>query len=686
MKKRLFLLIVVLAAVALLQQSRSHAQDSVRSVITSENAAQVNPVAVLEHEPFTVFMAFDANSQWLLTDDFDAGSTLWNVETWQPDPHDLATARGFTFDGTGLFDQSVSDITLESLQSTGDTASRFATPDETIRSVAVSQHYLAASTQSDFLHVWALDSGDELAVLPVDDDEAVHLMFDPTETVLLYAPQHGDVIRLWEIGDANQQQRVVQGQMPAAFSPNGMLLAHVDRSNTVTIRSVLQILNEQPESVVTTLEGHFGPINDLAFSPDGAVVASASNDGTVSLWNPLNGDELHILTGHTQAVHGIAFHPTEPLLASASGDGTVRLWNSETGEALAILDAKDGWMGNVLFSPDGSLLAAHGGHQYIYIWGMGAAADLPEIEVIEAASEAPLFATEGVTGTALSDLSANQGSCTIKTGEQVQAIGQAADGAVLLYAGGGSCEGMVWVEDAQFAWKTSLTLPIVARQTTAPLLRITNYEEICANAGGQTRLNTQAALTAYPPTYLPPTLQSTLATGINVVICHEYPQVTIENCHKIGRGNYSYIYIRKRVDQIVTLVDYASGQVVAQQRFNGGEPPPCPTRAVRGEGLSDPPPVQEWVSWVLGVLYDNPNAASRTVVATETLNVRAAPNTRGEIITTLPHNTPVNLIARNAAGDWVLALLPDMSQGWLFTDYLTLAIQTDITALPVLEQ
>jgi cytochrome c len=73
------------------------------------------------------------------------------------------------------------------------------------------------------------------------------------------------------------------------------------------------------------LDGHTGPIVDLALSPDGKTLASASWDHTVRLW-PLNGGVPRVLEGHTQNVNGVAFSPDGKQLISAGYDNTLRIW------------------------------------------------------------------------------------------------------------------------------------------------------------------------------------------------------------------------------------------------------------------------------------------------------------------------------------------------------------------------
>ena len=80
--------------------------------------------------------------------------------------------------------------------------------------------------------------------------------------------------------------------------------------------------------------GHTAGVDSVCVSPDGRRILSASDDGTVRLWDLETGAELRCFRGHSQFVHAVAFLPDGKRLVSGSRDRTVRIWDAETGEEL----------------------------------------------------------------------------------------------------------------------------------------------------------------------------------------------------------------------------------------------------------------------------------------------------------------------------------------------------------------
>jgi hypothetical protein len=143
----------------------------------------------------------------------------------------------------------------------------------------------------------------------------------------------------WEKGDV-AVARAVLGQVPGPLR-----------------RWEWRYLRRAFEGSLFSFYGHTTKVYGVAFSPDGARLATTSRDGTARLWDARTGAPLLVLRGHTDMVQGVAFSPDGTRLATANWDGTARLWDTRTGAALLTIHRITGTVQGIAFSPDGTRLA-----------------------------------------------------------------------------------------------------------------------------------------------------------------------------------------------------------------------------------------------------------------------------------------------------------------------------------------
>lgn len=198
------------------------------------------------------------------------------------------------------------------------------------------------------------------------DFGGVHaIAFSPSQDIFAVGDSVGG-IRLFHLED-RQPYLYLKGHgkdllivTDLAFSPDGQMLASSSIDNTV------KIWDANTGKCLKTFIGKQW-IWSVAFSPDGQTVASGGEDNTITLWN-IQTDECRVLPGHHSWIWSLAFHPGKNILASASYDFTVRLWNTDTGECLNILQDHQHVLMGVDFHPSGQILASCGFDRTIKIW------------------------------------------------------------------------------------------------------------------------------------------------------------------------------------------------------------------------------------------------------------------------------------------------------------------------------
>ena len=143
------------------------------------------------------------------------------------------------------------------------------------------------------------------------------------------------------------------------WSPDGKTLASASDDGTIRL---WEAASGQP---VRTL-GQKGSVKSVAWSPDGKTLASASNDDSIQLWEVASGQLVRTLQTQS-SVWSVAWSPDGKILASAS-DETIRLWVAASGQPQRTLHGHEGHVTSVAWSPDGKILASASDDKTIRLW------------------------------------------------------------------------------------------------------------------------------------------------------------------------------------------------------------------------------------------------------------------------------------------------------------------------------
>ncbi|WP_256788023.1 Hsp70 family protein [Frankia sp. AvcI1] len=218
----------------------------------------------------------------------------------------------------------------------------------------------------------------------------------------------------------------------AAFSPDGALLATTSKDGT-------RLWDVATGRTSLTLSGRKSlVVHGCAFSPDGKLLATTGSDKTARIWDVASGRQTVTLTGHRGPVYGCAFSPDGSLVATTGTDRTVRLWGSSTGKNIATLNGHRGTVYGCAFSPDGRLLVSAGAESTL-LWDVSVGEALMSLPGhtnfaggCAFSPDGSLLATAGNEGTRLTD--AGSGSTVATLPGSAQSCAFSPDGRLLATA------------------------------------------------------------------------------------------------------------------------------------------------------------------------------------------------------------------------------------------------------------
>ena len=297
------------------------------------------------HHGMILWVDFSPDGKWLATSGFDGVAKVWDASSGE----ELFALSGHTGPVLGL-------------------------------AFSPDGERLVTASFDGSIRIWDLMPERELLTLSGHEGVTYSVEFGPDGTRLISGSFDGTA-KVWDLADptadgfGSQLLSVGDNDSPngmraVSYSPDGARFIATSAAGQAVVYDAAtgqQMLALQGHAPGLGGETTYNGITGADFSPDGKLIATASDDLTARIWDASTGDELFTLKGHDfasatvpphEGVIKVTFNPASSFAATAGADGTVKMWSVEDGRmVLDQLAHPDSAVVDLAFNHDGSLLA-----------------------------------------------------------------------------------------------------------------------------------------------------------------------------------------------------------------------------------------------------------------------------------------------------------------------------------------
>jgi WD40 repeat protein/serine/threonine protein kinase len=122
--------------------------------------------------------------------------------------------------------------------------------------------------------------------------------------------------------------------------------------------SIIMLIDVQTGAQIRTFRHGYGPVTDVAFSPDGRIGVSVASDQVIKLWDIKTGEIIETLTGHDGWITDVDFNPNGRQIVTSSEDGTLRLWDIRHGAEYQRFEGHIAPIHDVVLNPQGDMMVS----------------------------------------------------------------------------------------------------------------------------------------------------------------------------------------------------------------------------------------------------------------------------------------------------------------------------------------
>ncbi|KAF9538974.1 hypothetical protein EC957_005980 [Mortierella hygrophila] len=225
---------------------------------------------------------------------------------------------------------------------------------------------LASCSSDNTIRLWNPSNGRARNTLFGHILEVRCIAFSPNDKYIASGGLDG-TIRLWGAGSGMidaYPDNVAAKLVCVDVSPNGK---YIVTGNSKGVGQ-LWLTSTGKQGVKLERNGHSDEITEVAFSPCGQRIVTASMDRTVRFWNALTGVAESIVISQSRAITCLSFSPDGTQLITSGHDNIVRTWDAYTGKLVHVLEGHKGWVSKVPFSPRGHQFASCSDDGSVRVW------------------------------------------------------------------------------------------------------------------------------------------------------------------------------------------------------------------------------------------------------------------------------------------------------------------------------
>jgi WD40 repeat protein len=260
--------------------------------------------------------------------------------------------------------------------------------------LAQATNLLAAHRADGVVGLWDLASKTLLSTInPFPNSMALDAYGTNSSPALALSPdgrrlaaRSGRAFAMWDISVPTAARQLWSVQLDASigqlgvlkFSPDGQTIVGNGKSIPAGIIGAWYV--ETGRELASFPKRTVGFITDVAFSPDGKLLAASGNQSRINIWDFTNRTVRYYFEGHLGWVNALAFSPDGNGLISAGSDGTIRVWDIPSQKPAGIFrDPEDRQVLSVAFAPDGKFILSTTGEE-LKIWSSEASSPAAVVE------------------------------------------------------------------------------------------------------------------------------------------------------------------------------------------------------------------------------------------------------------------------------------------------------------------